>query len=127
MTVYLLFGLILLYGPMALATNMDPENGTPETSIYRIYLPHNLIKEGDPYLNLSIHIQQMPYENITCQQNLLDTLQMVLCTHHVHNHRHVITLSYTLKCIDNVTSVRGYGCVTYDNDSCSVLSIRVRV
>ena len=43
MTVYLFFGLILLYGAMALATNVDPENGTPEKDEHkhRIYLPHN--------------------------------------------------------------------------------------
>ena len=54
------------------------------------------------------------YANLTCQQNLLDTLQTVLCERPMHNQGHGI--SHTVKCIDNVIYVQDCSCVTYHDD-----------
>ena len=123
--VYSLLGLTLLN---VFQRTMELENGILETKDHEhrtrgIYLPLNdyeLIKEGAPYQNLSllVHIQQNL--NITCQQSLLETLQTALCIQHImQNHKN--SIRYTLGCTDNVASVRNCGCVTFDNDSCSLL------
>ena len=116
MTVYAIFGTVLLNVlcvATALVIYVDPENGTENhkswTSRTKDY---KLAKERALYLNL--RARKMSYLNLTCQQNLLDSFQKVVCVRHS-------VASKTVKCNDNVSFVRECNCVTYDDDACSVL------
>ena len=80
---------------------------------------YELANEGTLHMNTSTDVQLISSSDQPCQQDLLDALQNLLCIHHKHNHGNDGTGA--LLCINNVIYIQHWGCVTYDNDHCSVL------
>ena len=60
----------------------------------------------------------MMHSNQSCQKDMLDTLRRSLCTKDKHKN----SIHGSLICSENsLISIRDCKCVTYDNDSCSIL------
>ena len=84
-----------------------------------VYLPCNKIKDSEGILS-SKQVLQMMYSNQNCQKDMLDTLQRSLCTKNKRKN----AIHGSLHCYGSETSlisIRDCNCVTYDNDSCSIL------
>ena len=113
--IILLCQLLLVNAVIALEIHVNPKNGAKDHKKWTggNYLPY---KDHKP----ATYIQLTSSSNQTCQQHLLDKLRRSLCKKDKHNK--VGDIHELLQCSDNfVISVRDCDCVTYDNDSCSVL------
>ena len=114
---------MLVHVTIALDIRVNPKNGTEDHKkwtggIYLSCKDYKLTREGALYLNIiSARAQLISPSNQTCQQDLLDALQNLLCIHH----KHFLDSDGALLCINNVIHIRHCDCVTYDNDHCRVL------
>ena len=104
----------------ALVIYVDHENGTEDHRCWTggISLPckdYELAKEGALYLNISKQniVQLTSSSNQSCQQNLQDAIQNIVCVLHEYYRDKTF-------CDNNRVSIRNCDCMTY-NDKCSVL------
>ena len=123
LTVYTMSVILLnlLCTTRALVIYVDRENGTEDHKCWTggISLPcknYELAKEGALYLNISKQniVKLTSSSNQTCQQNLQDTVQNIVCVLHEYYREKIF-------CDNNRVSIRNCECMTYDNDTCSVL------
>ena len=105
----------------ALVIYVDHENGTEDHRCWTggISLPckdYELAKEGALYLNISKQniVQLTSSSNQSCQQNLQDAIQNIVCVPHEYYRDKTF-------CDNNRVSIRTCDCMTYNNDKCSVL------
>ena len=121
MTTIIILGVIVLnivHGGRTTASRVSDINPEFEDSMCWTgsdYLPCKEIKED---ILSSKQVQQMMHSNQSCQKDMLDTLRRSLCTKDKHKN----LIHGSLICSeDSLISIRDCKCVTYDNDSCSIL------